>query len=102
MGQAQAAEEAAVEEAPVEEETAEQPAEQAAPVREAEGAEQIPAVGEAKAGGLWYEIKWGDTLWDIAATYYRNPWLYPKIARENRITNPDLIFAGTRLFIPEN
>ena len=82
----------------------EPPAEQATAVSEA--AEQTTAVsaGEAvgTAGGLWYEIKWGDTLWDIAATYYRNPWLYPKIARENRITNPDLIFAGTRLFIPEN
>jgi hypothetical protein len=94
----------AVEEAQREEPTAEPPAEQATAVSEA--AEQTTAVsaGEAvgTAGGLWYEIKWGDTLWDIAATYYRNPWLYPKIARENRITNPDLIFAGTRLFIPEN
>jgi hypothetical protein len=99
--QVQAVEEAAVEEAP-----AEQPAEQAAAVSEAGQAEQTPAAGAgragATAGGLWYEIKWGDTLWDIAGTYYRNPWLYPKIARENRITNPDLIFAGTRLFIPEN
>ena len=94
----------AVEEAQREEPTAVPPAEQATAVSEA--AEQTMAVsaGEAvgTAGGLWYEIKWGDTLWDIAATYYRNPWLYPKIARENRITNPDLIFAGTRLFIPEN
>jgi nucleoid-associated protein YgaU len=94
----------AVEEAQREEPTAVPPAEQATAVSEA--AEQTTAVsaGEAvgTAGGLWYEIKWGDTLWDIAATYYRNPWLYPKIARENRITDPDLIFAGTRLFIPEN
>jgi nucleoid-associated protein YgaU len=94
----------AVEEAQREEPTAEPPAEQATAVSEA--AEQTTAVsaGEAvgTAGGLWYEIKWGDTLWDIAATYYRNPWLYPKIAKANRITNPDLIFAGTRLFIPEN
>jgi len=93
-----------VEEAQREEPTAEPPAEQATAVSEA--AEQTTAVsaGEAvgTAGGLWYEIKWGDTLWDIAATYYRNPWLYPKIAKANRITNPDLIFAGTRLFIPEN
>jgi len=57
---------------------------------------------ESAAGGLLYEIKWGDTLWDISATYYRNPWLYPKIAKENSITNPDVIIAGTKLFIPEN
>jgi LysM repeat protein len=92
--------------------------EQEGPVDEAESqdiepaveqqAAQAPAAGgteaeaESAAGGLWYEIKWGDTLWDISATYYRNPWLYPKIAKENRINNPDLIFAGTKLFIPEN
>jgi LysM repeat protein len=52
-------------------------------------------------GGAWYDIKRGDTLWDIAATYYRNPWLYPRIARANKIANPDLIFAGSKLFIPE-
>lgn len=93
--------------------------EEAAPVDEAEPQETEPATAEQQvgqataaggteseaesaAGGLWYEIKWGDTLWDISATYYRNPWLYPKIAKENSITNPDLILAGTKLFIPEN
>ena len=50
----------------------------------------------------WYTIKKGDTLWDISSTYYRNPWLYPKIARANRIKNPDLIFAGTKIVIPSN
>ena len=73
---------------------------------EASQVEQVGVSGEEQAGsagaGAWYEIKWGDTLWDIAGTYYRNPWLYPKIARENSISNPDLIFAGTRIFIPEN
>ena len=33
--------------------------------------------------------------------HYRNPWLYPVIARANDIENPDLIIAGARLFIPE-
>ena len=92
------------------EQAAEQPAE---PVPAGSGEGQAAALPEGAAaqaegaaagtgGGVWYQIKWGDTLWDIAATYYRNPWLYPRIARENRITNPDLIFAGTRIFIPEN
>jgi hypothetical protein len=49
-----------------------------------------------------YRIKKGDTLWDISATYYRNPWLYPRLAKANDIKNPDLIFAGTRITIPEN
>lgn len=52
--------------------------------------------------GVWYKIKRGDTLWDISGTYYRNPWLFPKIARENRIMNPDIIFADQKIFIPEN
>jgi nucleoid-associated protein YgaU len=64
----------------------------------------VPPAEEKKttADGVWYRIRWGDTLWDIAGTYYRNPWLYPKIAKANRIANPDLIFAGRQLFIPEN
>jgi hypothetical protein len=49
-----------------------------------------------------YLIKKGDTLWDLASTYYRNPWLYPKLAKANGIRNPDLIFAGTRIVIPSN
>ena len=49
-----------------------------------------------------YTVVKGDTLWDISATYYRNPWLYPKLAAANSIKNPDLIFAGTRITIPEN
>jgi nucleoid-associated protein YgaU len=56
----------------------------------------------ASKGGVTYRIKKGDTLWDIAATYYRNPWLYPRLAKANSIRNPDLIFAGTQIFIPEN
>jgi nucleoid-associated protein YgaU len=54
--------------------------------------------------GVWYSIKWGDTLWDISAKYYRNPWNYYKIARHprNSIKNPDYIIAGYKLFIPKN
>jgi nucleoid-associated protein YgaU len=56
----------------------------------------------APAKDVSYLIKRGDTLWDLAATYYRNPWLYPKLAKANAIRNPDLIFAGTRITIPAN
>jgi len=63
---------------------------------------QASSAGKKKSEtGVWYSIKRGDTLWDISATYYRNPWLYPKIARVNKIKNPDLIFAGTKIFIPK-
>ncbi len=49
----------------------------------------------------YYRIKRGDTLWDISYAYYRTPWLYKKIAKDNNIKNPDLIFAGSRLEIRE-
>lgn len=50
--------------------------------------------------GAPYQIRWGDTLWDISEAFYRNPWLYPRIARFNNIKNPDLIIAGRTIRIP--
>jgi hypothetical protein len=50
--------------------------------------------------GAAYKIRWGDTLWDISEAFYRNPWLYPRIARFNRIRNPDLIISGRTIRIP--
>jgi hypothetical protein len=50
--------------------------------------------------GVAYKIRWGDTLWDIAEAFYRNPWLYPRIARYNGIRNPDLIISGRTIRIP--
>lgn len=47
-----------------------------------------------------YKIKWGDTLWDISQSYYNNPWKYPKIAKYNKIKNPDHIISGTKILIP--
>ena len=48
-----------------------------------------------------YIIKQGDTLWDIANTYLKDPFLWPFIWKANpSITNPDLIFAGNKLVIP--
>jgi nucleoid-associated protein YgaU len=86
----------------VETPAAEEPAAEAPAAEEPAEPAQPPAPQTEKMGGLWHNIKRGDTLWDIAATYYRNPWLYPRIARENRIANPDLILAGEKLYIPEN
>lgn len=53
-----------------------------------------------KADDVKYKIKWGDTLWDISDTFYRNPWKYPRIANYNHIKNPDLILSGTEILIP--
>ena len=51
-------------------------------------------------GGAPYTIRWGDTLWDISEAFYRNPWLYPRIARFNSIRNPDFIVSGRTIRIP--
>ena len=53
-----------------------------------------------KSDVVRYQVKWGDTLWDIAQSYYNNPWLYQRIASANKIKNPDYIMAGTILVIP--
>ena len=60
-----------------------------------------PSASESSTDGVWYWIRWGDTLWDISSSFYRNPWRYGKIAEENSIRNPDLIFAGSKIYIPE-
>jgi len=53
--------------------------------------------------GVTYRVRWGDTLWDIAAAFYRNPRLYTTIARNNSISNPNRIISGTELIIlPRN
>jgi hypothetical protein len=62
------------------------------------------AAGSAQTvreGGVAYQIRWGDTLWDLSMSFYRTPWLYGKIAKANNIRNPDLIFAQTQIYIPE-
>lgn len=53
-----------------------------------------------KEKDIKYRIRWGDTLWDISDAYYKNPWRYKKIARYNKIKNPDLIISGTDILIP--
>lgn len=64
--------------------------------------EVVPEAPKAKSASknITYKIKWGDTLWDLAKTYYNNPWKYPKIAKYNGIKNPDHIISGTTIIIP--
>jgi len=53
--------------------------------------------------GVNYIVRSGDTLWDLAATYYRDPFQWYRIYRHkpNKIKNPDLIFVDQKIFIPE-
>jgi len=59
---------------------------------------KVPAVIPKE--GVVYRVRYGDTLWDIAEAFYRNPLLYPRIARFNNIRNPDRIISGSTIRVP--
>ena len=68
----------------------------------------VPLQGNSQAqeeqpSGPIYIVQEGDTLWDIAGTFYRDPFQWYRIYRysRNNIKDPDLIFAGQRIYIPE-
>jgi proteasome lid subunit RPN8/RPN11 len=47
-----------------------------------------------------YRIKPGDTMWDLSVFFYGTPAAWPKIARPNGITDPNVIQAGSILRVP--
>ncbi len=59
-----------------------------------------PAKPANRLADIKYQVRWGDTLWDISNAYYKNPWRYTRIADYNNIRNPDFIRAGQVLLIP--
>lgn len=48
-----------------------------------------------------YTIQRGDTLWSICKKFYGDPLVYSKLAKANNIPNPDLIYTGNTLIIPD-
>ena len=73
---------------------------QPVPKAAAEQPVKEPAASISMQKAVRYQLRWGDTLWDLSETYYRNPWLYTKIAEHNKLKNPDLVIAGMYIEIP--
>lgn len=55
------------------------------------------------SGGRRYEVRKGDSLWDIAARELGDPYKWIEIYHSNlqKIQDPDLIYPGQVLLIPE-
>ena len=49
-----------------------------------------------------YETVKGDSLWKIAVRAYGDGYQWVKIARENKITNPNIIYSGKILVLPRD
>ena len=54
--------------------------------------------GEAKV----VTVKKGDTLWGICKTYLGDGSVYPVVAKENGISNPNLIYPGQKITLSAN
>jgi hypothetical protein len=60
------------------------------------------SVGHASAQERTHTVVRGNTLWDLAAAVYGDPFRWPRIfeANRDRVQDPDLIFPGQVLRIP--
>ena len=53
----------------------------------------VPSGGTMSAPFVYTVVK-GDNLWNIAKRFTGNPFNYPRVARDNSLATPDLIFPG--------
>ena len=84
----------------------EQSAGTAAPAQPSAGQPQNGQAAQASAAASpdqpgKYVIRQGDTLWDIANAFYRDPFLWPLIWKSNpSVNDPDRIYPGNSLAVP--
>ena len=71
------------------------------PAAASSAAAQVPAVADS-AKEITHTVRKGDTLWDIARTYLKNPFRWPEIFRRNTdvVQNPHWIYPGEVIRIP--
>jgi LysM repeat protein len=62
---------------------------------------QTPVVADSSQE-VSYTVKTGDTLWDLAQTYLKNPFRWPDLFRRNSdvVKNPHWIYPGEVIRIP--
>ncbi len=60
---------------------------------------QVKTHGHVSGISKIYEVKKGDTLWDISERYTGDPFNYPMIASDNEIKNPHFILPGQRILL---
>lgn len=70
-------------------------------------ADKPPQQQEIKKGEIQipeerrYVVKEGDTLWDISSSLMKDPFLWPRLWKDNKyIINPDLIYPGNVIMLP--
>ena len=63
---------------------------------------QAPVVPTDSTREVTHVVKTGDTLWDLAQTYLKNPFRWPDIFRRNAdvVENPHWIYPGEVIRIP--
>src|SRR5690606_21166243 len=67
-----------------------------------EEAPVTPASGETRSTGPRdYVIQPGDTMWSISRTLLGDPRAFRELAEANQIEDPNIIYPGQRLTVPE-
>lgn len=62
---------------------------------------QTSSISTEDLQSSFYIVKSGDSLWTISENIYKSGYNWADIAKANKLENPGLIFAGTKLEIPK-